>query len=203
MSEINYNGLKSFNGIVSPSQFNRLVEAVQAITLAPGANYRLNRTPAGTVIYPKGKGSVPVATIYPFTITATTNAEDDTNIDIRVSGGTMNQFLPTNITTVFTVPFTDLTFVKLIGSSDGEKITSCFLEVDENAPNAQTPTPFSLPTAPEVLLGVVFEGEVTRTIGFGSVVMGGNLEFTVEKTPAAGPGELTYTPYYAWRASVA
>lgn len=50
MSALNFNGLKSYDGKVSEQDFNRLVDALQSITLNEGAGYQLRRNVVGTSI---------------------------------------------------------------------------------------------------------------------------------------------------------
>jgi hypothetical protein len=50
MSEINFNGYKSYDGKVSEAEFNKLVDLTQSLALNQGVGYRLSRNPIGTTL---------------------------------------------------------------------------------------------------------------------------------------------------------
>lgn len=193
----NWQGLKSNDGKVSEKEFNLLVDAIQSHSLRPGPNYRLTQTVGGVTILPKGSSSG--GTSCPFTVSIAPNAASPTtDIDVTITPGTLNQLLPTNIYDTFTIAKMGTFHVKLVASTDGEKVTSGAIEVDSTAAAATSPTPYSLPTTFDVTLAVIKDAASYRVIGCGSVSLFGRMQYTVEKSPAAGPGLPTVTEYYNW-----
>lgn len=194
MHTIVFSNLKCYGGTVTDRHFNRLVDALQSIALTPGVDYRILRTPAGTTIQPDGKGGG--SGTCPFTIRLKVV---DGDLKATLTPGSVNELVPTNTFEEFSVEDTGTYYVKAKATSDGEKITSVFLEIDTDMPEAQTPTPFALPALVEILLGIIKDGKAFRTVACGSIHLQGHEEFRTDKSPPAQPGELVYTPYYAWR----
>jgi len=195
MSEIDFSGLKSYDGTVSEAEFNRLVDICSRLVLNNGVNYRVKRSVAGTVIVPGGVASL--GTVCPFAVSVVPVAADPTTLTATITVGTVNQFVPTNAFDSFTIDATGTYYVKASIESDGQKITSVEYNVDTSIPDNQTPTPFSLPTSFDILLAIVYNGRVYRTIDCGSVSLSGQEQFRVDKT-SADPGSLPYSAYYVW-----
>lgn len=199
MAEINFNALKSYGGNVSERKFNAVVDALQAITLCNGVGYTVSRNPNGTVLQTKaGKGGIGSACPFDALITDL-EPVSSTDKNLRVRVGSVNDLLPTNIFDDFTFTVSSVIKIKLRVVTDGQKVTGSSLIVDNTACEIQTPTPFALPASVDVLVGVVVGGKPYRTIPCGSIVLEGHEEFKLDKDPPAEPGELPYTPYYAWK----
>jgi len=202
MANIPYRKLKIFDkNTVSPLDFNRLVDYVQSITLNNGLGYKIHRTKCGTnlTVHPgqSGGGSCP------FTVTTAPVSGDTTSLHVSVTAGTVNSLLPSNNFDTFTISTTGLYQVKVraLGDGDGKDITSCSLLVDTDPPEVQVPTPFALPSTVDILIAVILNGTVYRTIGCGSIQLTGTQEFITNPESPADPGMLNYIAYYAWAAS--
>jgi len=122
---------------------------------------------------------------------------------VIVLPGTVNQFIATNAFATFAVDKTGTFYVKASIVTDGQDVTSFSIAVNGAEPNTQLATPSSLPTAFDVLLAIIKDGVAYRTIGCGSIAATPAQAFITDKPSPAGPGELTYIPYYVWEISVA
>lgn len=194
MSTLVFNNLKSFDGTVSDKDFNALVDAMQSLIITQGLNYSVRRTPAGTTLSFDAKVASG-GTTCPFTTKLKTV---DDELVATVTPGTVNGLVPSNLFDDFLISDSGTYYVKVAALTDGTAVTSVSLAVDTSEPEGQVVTPFSLPTYVEVLLAIVFNGRVFRTIACGNVELQGHEEFKEDKNPPAQPGELTYTPYYRW-----
>jgi hypothetical protein len=188
--------LKVHGGHVTPEKFNALVDHVLSNSINKGLGYTLVRTKTGTVIKAKPGGAT--GSSCPFDVSLATTETPGT-LSATLRPGSVNELLPTNIFDGFDVSSTGLFFVKLLVTSDGEKITSSEVEIDGDEPEPQTPTPFALPSSLELLVAVIEDGTEFRTMSCGSVTLSGHEEFVTDKSPPAEPGESTVTPWYVWR----
>lgn len=196
-----WNTIKSWDGVVSEFDFNRLVDAVQSITLNPGLNYNIKRSPAGTTLVTNGQAAA--AESCPFTVSLTPVSGDPTSLTVSVSPGTVNQFIATNVLDTFTITTTDTYYVKASVETDGQNVTSFTISVDTDAPDAQTATASSLPTSFDVLIALISDGTVYKTLTCGSIILTPVQAFITDTGSPAEPGELTYIPYYIWQVSTA
>lgn len=201
MSTIVWNTLKAWDGHVSPAQFNRLVDAMQSISLNPGLNYNISRTPAGTTILPGGKGGAAVSC--PLTVSLSGVDGDPDSLTVKVSPGTVNQFVATNMFDTSTVSDTGTFYVKATVETDGQDVTSWEINVDSSEPDAQSATASSLPTSFDILIAIINDGKVYRVLSCGSITLTPVLAFITDKDSPADPGELTYIPYYLWQVTTA
>lgn len=151
-----------------------------------------------TVLVPVRLGAGGAVESCPFTPSLSAVEGDPTSLKITFSPGTLRFMPPTNMLDEFTISKTGTYYAKVVGSSDGQSITSAELEVDTDAPEAQVPTPFALPASVDVLLYIFRDGVPFRCIGCGSVGLNSREQFRTDKDPPAEPGELSFTPYYAW-----
>lgn len=197
---ITWNSLKSWDGKVSEMEFNKLIDVIQSITLNPGLNYTITRTAGGTTILPGGKGGGG-STPPPLNVTVGADPSDPTSLIVKISPGTVNQFLATNMFDTFPVDDTSTYYVKATISTDGQNVTSWELNVDTSTADTQNATASALPTSFDVLIAIIDSGKVYRVIGPGSIGVNGHEEFITDKDSPAGPGELPYIPYYSWEIS--
>jgi len=202
MSTLVWSSLKSWDGKVSEQEFNRLVDAVQSVTLNPGLNYTIARSPAGTTILSSGKGGGRAA-ICPFAVTISPISGDPDNVSVTVGPGTVNGFIPTNVFDAFTIANTGTFYVKVGVETDGQNVTACTFYVDGSEPDPQTATASSLPTSFDIPLALIKDAKAYKTIGCGSLVLTSVQAFVTDKASPAGPGELTYIPYYVWQWGIA
>ena len=195
-----WNTLKSWDGAVSEFDFNRLVDAVQSIALNPGLNYNITRSAAGTTLVttPQAGGGTPC----PFTV-ALVPVADSSNVTVKVSPGTVNQFIATNVLDTFTISNSGDYYVKAAIETDGQNVSSFAIAVDDSVPEAQEATASSLPTSFDVLIAYIQNGVAYQTLGCGSIILTPVQAFVTDKDPPANPGELTYIPYYIWEVSLA
>jgi len=200
MSAIIFNNLKSFDGRLTEQKFNRLVDAMQSLVINQGLNYTVARTPVGTTL---GIANSSTKTTCPFTIILKAIPDDDANVTVNVSPGTVNQYIATNAFDDFTISKTGLYYVKAGIETDGQSVSSVTLYVDTDEADQQTPAPFALPSSFDIVLGVISDGKPFRAIGCGSIILSGYEQFRTDKDEPAEPGELTYTPYYVWKVEVA
>lgn len=184
---------------LSSALFNRLVDALQSITLGSGLGYKVLRTAAGTTIQPEGKSGGTFAC--PFTVLLNAVSGDPTSLTVSVSPGTVNQFVPTNLFDTFTIASTGTYYVKAGIETDGQDMTSFTIYCDTSKPDSQTATASSLPTSFDVLLAIIKDGKVYRVITCGSISISGYQQFITATDSPAGPGELNYIPYYIWQVS--
>lgn len=202
MSTLVWSSLKSWDGKVSEQDFNRLVDALQSITINPGLNYTIARTPAGTTILPGGKGGGSGSTC-PFTVSINAISGDPDNVSIKISPGTVNAFIPSNVFDSFTIASTGTFYVKVGVETDGQNVTACTFYVDDSEPDPQNAAASSLPTSFDITLALIKDAKAYRTIGCGSLMLTSSQAFITDKASPAGPGELTYIPYYVWQWGIA
>jgi hypothetical protein len=141
-------------------------------------------------------------TPHPFKITSIQDSFNENLHNVTVTAGTLNNLLPTNLFSnnalrKFTISSNQLYYVILNGETNGsDQFNSCSISVSDSPPPVQTPTMFSLPTSPQFLLGVVFNGASYNTI-INSLLLTGEQQFIEEKSsPVAGA--LPYNIYYVW-----
>jgi hypothetical protein len=140
----------------------------------------------------------PPKTKRPFDIYAVTNASGSNgNIQVSILPGTLNGLVPTNAYNKFTCSKSSLYYVKLVGTSNGKIITSCFYQVDNNSVNVQNPQAFSLPAKIEILLGVISNGNIYQT-GNGPITLSGHEQFRTDRGTFDALTQLNYIPYYVW-----
>ena len=196
--EIRFSDYKSYDGRVSESEFNALVDLMQRVALCPGVGYTLSRNVTGTVIQTKPGSGGSSAIPCPFDVTVKAGAGNNDKIaNVRV--GSVNQLVPDNYKQDFHFdPTGDDIQVKVKVNTDGAKVTSCTLVVDSSDPNQQTPTPFALPSEVEILVAVIIDGTPYRIIPCGSIQLVGQEQYKTDKETPAEPGQLQYTAYYSW-----
>lgn len=197
MSEIAFNTYKSFNGTVSEQKFNSAIDLIQSIALNQGVGYSLSRNPTGSVLKIKPGAGTVVTCPFDATIAPATG----TNINVTLRAGTVNNLLPDNMFTTFTVDSTSIIQVKATATTNGQAVTSVTLNVDTTAASVQTPTPFALPSTVDVLISVIVNGIAYRIIPCGTINLVGQQQFITDKSPPATPGTLNYIPYYTWELS--
>jgi len=135
----------------------------------------------------------------PFEISSKSDPNNESRFIYTFRPGTAAGFVPSNIFAEFSASKTGIIYAKIKALSDGKKITSCTLVVDSNHPTNQIPLANSLPASVEILLYLIKDGVQYRAIGCSSISIYGHEQYKLTKTPPAGAGELTYTPYYIWR----
>jgi hypothetical protein len=140
---------------------------------------------------------------HPFKISSRQNPDNENQYLVTVQPGTVNGLLPTNLfddgaLTEFAVSANQLAYVKLIGQTNGTtQFVSCEIEVDQSPAEPQLPTAFTLPAAPEFLLGLVRNATAYNTIQQ-SLTVTGSVQVTEQREELPQPGELPYINYYVW-----
>lgn len=140
--------------------------------------------------------------LHPFQISSSTDPESENQYIVTVRPGTLNNLIPTNLfeenaLRQFAIPSNELNYVILTGETNGnDQFNSCSISVSDSPPPVQTPTMFSLPTSPQFLLGVVFNGSAYNTIT-NSLLLTGEQQYIEEKGSPV-PGALPYNIYYVW-----
>jgi len=140
---------------------------------------------------------------HPFQISSRKNPANENQYLVTVAPGTLNNLLPTNLFNggslrQFTIPADQLHYVILEANTNGtDQFLSCEIAVESSPPAAQDPTKFSLPTAPQFLLGVVYNASAYNTIN-DSLTLAGKQQFTTDKQPPAPAGQLPYEIWYVW-----
>jgi len=195
MANIDFSQIKVWGGEVTPSNFNKLCDIVQSQGISTGPGYNIKRSAGGTTLSINSRSNAVVPPPFLVTITPMGTTDEST---VVLYPGTVNQLLPSDTYTTFTVDNSGTYYVKAIASTDGKNVTSVSLECDTDVPEAQTATPFGLPTTVEIPLYVISDGSLFRLIGTGSVSLAGNQVFVTDKDPPADPGTLPYTPWFIW-----
>jgi hypothetical protein len=137
---------------------------------------------------------------HPFQISA--SIDDEGAGTLTVQPGTLNSLLPSNIfedgaLNEFGFSGGGTIYVILTGISDGNQFTECSVSVGDQAPEAQTPLPFGLPTEAKFLLGVAYNNSVYQ-VQKTNIVATGKQQFIKQKPSPASPGEMPYEIYYVW-----
>lgn len=136
--------------------------------------------------------------VYPFSVLKTTTNDGGSSIlKITVTPGVVNNIVPNNMFDSFSATIQGDFYVKLTINTDGQKISTVSIKVGTDYPITQQPTPFALPSYFEILLAIIHNGAIFRTIGNGSIFTAGTQTYiTTVDNPQAGV--LPYTPYFVW-----
>ena len=149
------------------------------------------------------RGGLTPAETHPFQIFSRQDPENENQYLVTVLPGTINGLLPTNAftgsaLTEFSISANELNYVKLVGATNGTtQFVSCEIEVDQSPAEPQLPTAFTLPAAPEFLLGLVRNATAYNTIKQ-SLTVTGSVQVTEQREELPQPGELPYINYYVW-----
>jgi len=184
--EFNWNQIKTLED---------LKKVVQANVIGKAPDYSISRNPSGTTIkidWGKAWGN---GNYQPWDIIVTTSGSAVTS---TVYPGTLNSLIPSNMWDSASFTTSDTRYFKVIGTTDGSKVTSCVIEIDDAQIEPQTPVLNALPATFEICFGLVYGGTAYRTIGDGSITATGHLEYSPEKDSPADPGETTRDYYYVW-----
>ena len=130
------------------------------------------------------------------------SSPDANQYEATVSPGTINSLLPSNCfdgaeLRKFSVTANQLVYINLNCVSDGQKITSATIAAEATAPLPQSPTLFSLPTAPTFLIGVVYNSSVYQAVT-DNITVSGKQAFIKNATGNVQPGQLGYEIWYNW-----
>lgn len=137
---------------------------------------------------------------YPFSVGKTKGITPGSYL-ITIAPGTVNNFIPSNAFQKFPINGTGIFYVKLAVFTDGGNVNAVTIIVDQSQPVRQEPTPFGLPAYLEILIALISDGNIFRTINNGSLSLSGQQLFITGVNPPAQPGELTYTSYSIWSIS--
>ena len=195
MSEINYSGLKTFGKTALEMKHDALVDAVKAVTLNSGLNYRLSRNATGTTLVLNSSKSAGVS--YPFDIAK----QDATAKTIKFKYGIVNGRVPQYIFTDISYDDSTTQYVKIACESDGNSITSASLIIDNSQPDLATPTMTHAPTSFDVLLYVMVSGTPYRVWGNGNVTCSIVEAFRTDKA-SPSLGSSPYDIWYTWNMGV-
>jgi hypothetical protein len=197
MSEINYNLFKCYDSKVSPTLYNRLVDAVQSNGLEPGIGYLLTRSTLGTTLRIKAGANGSFTPPEPFAVTTVPISGDDSSVTVKVTPGTMNSLVPDNMFDSLTATIDDVNYVTLDVTTDGQNITNYEIDCSTDAPDGQNAVANALPTTFDICLAVIQSGKAYQA-QYGSFTVYGTNTFTVNATEPVEPGLPVTTPYYQW-----
>ena len=151
---------------------------------------------------PRGGTSTPAPTRQPWDLIARVDPDadpEDANPPylVSVQPGTLNGILPSNWDYEATLQNDGtLYYAKAEINTDGDKITSVGIIIDDNAPTNQEPSEFSIPLYVEFLFGLFCNGVTYRVIGAGAITLQPAQWIVTSADPAAEPGESPYDIYY-------
>lgn len=189
---------------VSPELIRQLMEYVRSLTMKGSQGIKVRRTSAGTtlkvdeVIARKQQESDgTAAAILPFDVTLV-DFVPGTSKTASVSPGSINNIIPSNYLTTYTLLNVTQYFLVLSVTVSSNAVASCTLSCGASAPTGIPVALGAPPTSFEVLLGVVIDGVWYRTIGDGSLTATSMEAFRVSKSSPA-PGTLPYDLYYTWQ----
>jgi hypothetical protein len=135
-----------------------------------------------------------------FKIYVTANAQNPNSYIIKVSPGTVNNIIPSNILNnsngtlkEFSLSKDALTNVILVCKSNGKTINSATVEVRSNTVAQQTPVAFGLPNSVEIFLGAVYNNNIYQAVR-DNISLGGYVQYIVNTATK----ELPYTVYMIW-----
>jgi hypothetical protein len=191
---------------LSSDTLNRILRELESLRITRVVNGTFKKLPGGTeIVVGSQRGASSITESHPFKISSRKDPENENGYLVSVVPGTLNDLLPTNMftdgkLTEFPVDSDSVSYVKLVGETDGtHQFVSCEIVVDDEQAQPQVPTAFVLPTNPEFLLGVVFNGAAYNTID-DSLVLSGQVQLTTDRAAAPLPGELPYVSWYVWAA---
>ena len=184
---------------------NRILRELESLRITRVVNGTFKKLPGGTeiVVAPQRGGGGSGAEPHPFKIFSSKNPNNANQYIVTVYPGTLNNLLPTNLfdgagLRQFIISADELNYVILEANTNGsDQFLSCEIAVESSPPAAQDPTKFSLPTAPQFLLGVVYNASAYNTIN-DSLTLTGKQQFTTDKQPPAPAGQLPYEIWYVW-----
>lgn len=135
-----------------------------------------------------------------FSTPKVTTGTEIENYIITVAPGTVNNLLPADIISgtgtlkEVTIQKDTLSYVKLQAVSDGKRINAGKIIIGNSPPSLQTPAAFNLPSSVEILLGVVYNGEIYQIIK-SNIFLGGKVQYVLKAT---SPDVLPFVPYLIW-----
>ena len=128
------------------------------------------------------------------------SSPEEGSYELTVDPGTINSILPNNLfdggeLTTHTYSENQVTHVILTATTDGEQVTSALIEVSGEAPQAQTPVVFGIPTEAKFLLGVAYNDTVYQVVTDNITAVGKQM-YIKNITGTPQPGQLAYEIYY-------
>lgn len=125
-------------------------------------------------------------------------AENPSSLVAKVSPGTINNIIPSNIISngelkEFTIQKDSMQYIIAKCQSNGKQINSATIEVKTSVPSAQTPVAFGLPSTVEVLLGVVYNNTIYQCVK-DNISLGGYAQYL----SAQENSTLPYTVFFIW-----
>jgi hypothetical protein len=183
---------------ITAATWNQLIDYLKSTRVVPNIHVRPLVTSQGTILTTTAKRAKFPSTPLPWEIVGIVGkGEPDTNgkysnYEASVWSGTVAGILPSNV-------FEDGLLKKFTFSStlqkwkakcltDGKKITSVEIVVDDKDPPAQTLVASALPAEAWFVFGVTFEGASYRTIGPTNPSVTLNQAVVTDKTTAPPPG---------------
>lgn len=168
---------------------------LQSLTLQTSPDVLVKRQAGGTTLYTKAKavrgGAGGGAGPSPFDCSVS-------GTDLTLRPGTINQVLPSNMFSTLTLPGGSYTrYIVLTATCSSGEVTSAALSVETTQPVAPGVDAGSPPASFAVLLAVIVDGQVFRTIAPGSLQAQVVESFRADK---ASPtfGLSPYDIYYTW-----
>lgn len=157
----------------------------------PIRGHPFGAVPTAQVVTPQGGGA---ATTYPFTckISGTT---------LRLTPGTVNSLVPSNMTSSFIISTSGTFYVMLDCNAVNAAITAAAIAVYSIPPVAIPSLIAQPPTTFSVCLAVIVNGVAYRSIGNGSVSANA-YEVARFAKPMPSPDAMPYDSYFSWRIGV-
>lgn len=192
---------------LSSDTLNRILRELESLRITRVVNGTFKRLPGGTeiVVAPQRGGGGSSAEPHPFQITSFIDPDSEPESPsylVTVRPGTLNTLLPTNTfddggLTKFALTKDTMKNVVLTAQSDGQQFVSCALSLDSDAPDAQEPALFELPSTVKFLIGVVYNSSAYQLVR-DNIAVTGKVQLTTDKAAPAQPGQLPYDIYYVW-----
>lgn len=189
------------NKPVSPVLIKQLMEYVRSLRVSGSRGVKVRRTGSGTTLKvdevvqgrsQAGGDDGP----FPFDVDLI-DLVPGTSKTATVRPGSINNIIPSNYLTPYTLLNATQYFVVLTVTVTANAVASCVLSMPTTAPTGIPVALAAPPTSFQVLLGVVIAGVWYRLIGDGSLSATTVEAFRVSKT-APAPGTLPYDLYYTW-----
>lgn len=181
---------------VEASLIAQLIRYVRAITPRSSAGCQVSTSFNGTTFAPSVRRGVETDEPdgAPFDIALDLRAGD---LYATFRPGTINQLLPDNYLAGVLVPASGTKYLVLNCTASNGEITGATFTADDDPPPALQPFAGQPPTAFELLIGLVVDGESLKIWGDGNIQALGVEMFRLQKlAPVAG--ELPYDVYYSW-----
>jgi len=185
---------------LTASRLNAILKELESLRITNVVNGSFRKLPSGTEIVVgasqrAGKGGQ----AQPWDLSAKKDPDNSNQYLVTVRPGTLNGILPTNWNEEFECDDTGLHYAKAVVATDGQAITGVTIEIDQDAPVAQTPVSFGVANPVEYLFGIFLEGSVYRVIANGHIAISPKLWLTTERASPPAAGDLPFRQFFTLR----